>query len=183
MNCIVRIHRTKSATYVNSYKSDGMNSKKYISLEKMEVTPLAPGITESVDNCTKKKRYSLKSDSMKSPTCTILYQTILATIHKSGLYDLTPMAYSQPPTTARVTIGCLFTGGYDIGLSYPQIVPRNSPLGLGYAPLFTGGERENRISYRNKKIISPAAKISSLWHKKTLATLQHSATPHLEALR
>ena len=28
-NCIVRIHRTKSMTYVNSYKSDGMNSKKY----------------------------------------------------------------------------------------------------------------------------------------------------------
>ena len=32
-----------------------MNSEKYISLEKMEVTPLAPGITESVDKCTKKK--------------------------------------------------------------------------------------------------------------------------------
>jgi len=50
---------------VNSNKSNGMNSKKYISLEKMEVTPLAPGITESVDKCTKKKGYSLKSDSMK----------------------------------------------------------------------------------------------------------------------
>ncbi len=48
-------HRTKSATSVNSYKSNGMNSEKYISLEKMEVTPLAPGITESVDKCTKKK--------------------------------------------------------------------------------------------------------------------------------
>jgi len=55
-NCIVRIHRTQSMTYVNSYKSDGMNSKKYISLKKMEVAPLAPGITESVDECTKKKR-------------------------------------------------------------------------------------------------------------------------------
>ncbi len=62
----------------------------------MEVAPLAPGITESVDKCMKKKRYNLKSDSMKSPTCTILYQKILATIHKSGLYDLTCMAYSQP---------------------------------------------------------------------------------------
>ena len=27
---------------------------------------------ESVDKCTKKQRYSLKSDSMKSPICTIL---------------------------------------------------------------------------------------------------------------
>jgi len=33
---------------------------------------------------------------MKSPTCTILYQKILATIHKSGLYDFIEMAYSQP---------------------------------------------------------------------------------------
>ena len=46
-------HRTKSVTYVNSYKSDGMNSKKYISLEKMEVTPLAPGITEKRDTVSK----------------------------------------------------------------------------------------------------------------------------------
>jgi hypothetical protein len=44
---------------------------------------------------------------------------------------------------------------------------------LGYAPLFTGGERENRLSYGNK-IISLATRISSLWHKKTLGTLQHS---------
>ena len=29
---------------------------------------------------------------------------------------------------------------------YPQIAPRNFPLGLGYTPLFTGGERENRLS-------------------------------------
>ncbi len=57
--------RTKSATYVNSYKINGMNSEKYVSLEKMEVTPLAQGITESVDKCMKKRRYSLKSDSMK----------------------------------------------------------------------------------------------------------------------
>jgi hypothetical protein len=47
-------HRTKPATYVNSYKSDGMNSKKCRSLEKIEVTPLAPGMTESVDKCMKK---------------------------------------------------------------------------------------------------------------------------------
>jgi len=63
----------------------------------MEVTPLALGIMESVDICTKKTRYSLKSDSMKSPTCTILYEKLLATIHKSGLYDLTPMAYIVNP--------------------------------------------------------------------------------------
>ena len=62
---------------------------------------------------------------------------------------------------------------------YRTIVP---PNGLGYAPKFTGGERENRLFYGNK-IISPAARISSLWHKKTLGTLQHSATLHLEALR
>ena len=30
-------------------------------------------------------RYSLKSDSMKSPTCTIMYENILATIRKSGI--------------------------------------------------------------------------------------------------
>ena len=29
-------------------------------------------------------------------------------------------------------IECLFTGGYDIRLSYPQIATRKSPLGLGY---------------------------------------------------
>jgi len=84
-----------TVTYVNSYKSDGMNSKKYLS-EKVEVSPLAPGIKDSLDKCTKKKRYSLKNDSIKSPTCTFLYQKILATIHKSGLYDFTCMAYSQP---------------------------------------------------------------------------------------
>ena len=33
---------------------------------------------------------------MKSPTCTILYELILATIRKSGLYDFIRMAYSQP---------------------------------------------------------------------------------------
>jgi hypothetical protein len=47
-------HRTKSATYVNSYKSVGWNSKKYPS-EKQEVPPLAPGMKESVDKCTKIK--------------------------------------------------------------------------------------------------------------------------------
>ena len=30
-------------------------------------------------------------------TCKIMYEKIRETIHKSGLYDLTPMAYSQPP--------------------------------------------------------------------------------------
>ena len=33
---------------------------------------------------------------MKSPTCTIFYEKILATIHKSGLYDFIRMAYSTP---------------------------------------------------------------------------------------
>jgi hypothetical protein len=73
---------------------------------------------------------------------------------------------------------------------YRTIVPPNRtpkfPSGLGvdsrYTPLFTGGERENRLSYGNK-IISPATRISSLWHKKTLGMLQHSATLHLEALQ
>jgi hypothetical protein len=37
--------------------------------------------------------------------------------------------------------------GYDIQLSYPRIVPQKSPLGLGNATLFSGGERENRLSY------------------------------------
>ena len=44
------------------------------------------------------------------------------------------------PTRQRVS------GGYDIRLSYPQIAPRKSPRDSGYAPLFTGGERENRLS-------------------------------------
>jgi len=47
-------HRTKSATNVNSYKNGGTNGKKNKS-EKMEVPPLAPGMKESVDKCTKKK--------------------------------------------------------------------------------------------------------------------------------
>ncbi len=47
---------------------------------------------------------------------------------------------------------CLFTGGYDIRLLYPQIAPRKSPRDSVYAPLFIGGERENRLSYRNKII-------------------------------
>jgi hypothetical protein len=33
---------------------------------------------------------------MKLPTCTILYEKIIATIHKSGLYSFTRVAYSQP---------------------------------------------------------------------------------------
>ena len=73
-----------------------MEQQKNQCLKKLKVPPLAPGIKESVDKCTKKKRYSIKSDSMKSPTYTILYQTILATIHKSGLYDFIRFAYSQP---------------------------------------------------------------------------------------
>jgi hypothetical protein len=39
---------------MNSYINDGRNCEKYLSLEKMEVPPLAPGIKESVDKCTKK---------------------------------------------------------------------------------------------------------------------------------
>jgi hypothetical protein len=38
---------------------------------------------------------------MKSPTCTIMYQTILATIRKSGLYDFIRVAYSQPLTASQ----------------------------------------------------------------------------------
>ncbi len=38
---------------------------------------------------------------MKSPTCTILYEQILATIRKSGLYDFIRMAYSQPQMTSK----------------------------------------------------------------------------------
>jgi len=52
--------------------------------------------TNSYYTICRKQRYSLKSDSMKLPTCTILYEKILPTIHKSGLYDLTRMAFSQP---------------------------------------------------------------------------------------
>ena len=33
---------------------------------------------------------------MKWPTCTIMYEKILATIRKSGLYDFIRTAYSQP---------------------------------------------------------------------------------------
>ncbi len=44
---------------------------------------------------------------MKSPTCKILYQTILATIHKSGLYDFIQVAYSQPLSMKKM-IGDLF---------------------------------------------------------------------------
>ncbi len=58
MNYLVRI-RTKTtltnSTYMNSYKSVGWNSKKKLSLKKLKVPPLAPGIKESVDKCTKKK--------------------------------------------------------------------------------------------------------------------------------
>ena len=50
----IMTHRKKSATYVNSYINEGKNCEKYLSLEKMEVPPLAPGIKESVDECTKK---------------------------------------------------------------------------------------------------------------------------------
>jgi hypothetical protein len=46
-------HRTKSATYVNSYKSNGYKQLKHLS-EKMEVPLYAPGMKESVDKCTKK---------------------------------------------------------------------------------------------------------------------------------
>ena len=49
------VHRTKSATYVNSYKSVGWNSKKYPSLKKMRFAPRPPRIKDSVDKCTKKK--------------------------------------------------------------------------------------------------------------------------------
>jgi len=45
---------------------------------------------------------------MKLPTCTILYQTILATIQKSGLYDFILMAYSQP-LLARAVDGTMLT--------------------------------------------------------------------------
>jgi hypothetical protein len=34
---------------------------------------------------------------------------------------------------------CLFNGGSEIGLSYPQIVPQKSPRDSRYAPLFNGG--------------------------------------------
>ena len=67
----------------------------------------------------KKTRYSLKSDSMKSPTCTILYQTILATIHKSGLYDLTRMAFSQP---LKYNINVLFYTKY----THPTLICRGT---------------------------------------------------------
>jgi len=43
-----------NSTYMNSYKRVGWNSKKNPSLKKMKVPPLAPGIKESVDKCTKK---------------------------------------------------------------------------------------------------------------------------------
>ena len=47
-----------------------MEQQKIPKSEKMEVPPQAPGMKESVDKCTEKKRYS---DSMKLPTCTIMY--------------------------------------------------------------------------------------------------------------
>ena len=34
-------------------------------------------------------------------TCTIMYEKILATIRKSGLYGLTPMAYSTPKKSSH----------------------------------------------------------------------------------
>jgi len=52
----------------------------------MEIPPLAPGITESIDKCTKKKRDTVSKVTVRNR------QKILATIHKSRLYDLTPMA-------------------------------------------------------------------------------------------
>ena len=43
----------------------------------------------------------------------------------------------------RQTLQCLFTGGYNIRLSYHT--PKKSPLGLGYAPLFTGGKHKSEL--------------------------------------
>ena len=52
----IRIKTTMTnSTYMNSYKSVGWNSKKKTS-EKMEVPPLSPGRTESVDKCTTKNK-------------------------------------------------------------------------------------------------------------------------------
>jgi hypothetical protein len=36
----------------------------------------------------------------------------------------------------------LFTGKFDIQVSYPDIVPQKSRLGTRYAPLFTGGRKK-----------------------------------------
>ena len=56
-------------------------------------------------NLPKKNRSAKTSKSEKNGlpplpryagTCTIMYEKILATIRKSGLYDLTRMAYSTP---------------------------------------------------------------------------------------
>ncbi len=37
---------------------------------------------------------------------------------------------------------CLFTGKFDIGVSYPDIIRQKSRLGTCYAPLFTGGRKK-----------------------------------------
>ena len=49
------------------------------SVRKGEIPPWPPGMKESVQKCTKKKRYSLKGDSTQIPLHS-------KTIWKSGLY-------------------------------------------------------------------------------------------------
>ena len=63
----------------------------------------------------RKKRYSIKSDSMKSPTCTILYQTILATIHKSGIRFHSSGIVNPIPTVSLYCTGSM-------GKSLPHIM-------------------------------------------------------------
>jgi len=91
-NCIVRIHT------ICLRKPRGIN---YLGIRNDPLAFLYEfvsriGIKVPSAKTSKSEKIGLPHLPSYVGTCTIMYQTILATIRKSRLYDLTPMAYSQP---------------------------------------------------------------------------------------